>query len=101
MAKLSQKLRDERRAVLVQKFKPKRTELRKRLKDANVSVEEKGTIIAALEKLPRNSCPTRIHNRCGLTGRARGYHRKFDLSRIAVRDLALKGMLPGVRKSSW
>jgi len=101
MAKLSQKLRDERRAALVQKFQAKRSELRKRLKDANVPMEEKGAIVAALEKLPRNSCPTRIHNRCGLTGRARGYHRKFDLSRIAVRDLALKGMLPGVRKSSW
>lgn len=101
MAKLSQTLRDQRRAALVRKFAPKRSELRTRLKDPNVPFEEKSAIVAALEKLPRNSCPTRIHHRCGLTGRARGYHSKFDLSRIALRDLALKGMLPGVRKSSW
>jgi len=52
-------------------------------------------------KLPRNSCPTRLNRRCQISGRARGYYRKFRISRIALRDLALRGQLPGVRKSSW
>ena len=52
-------------------------------------------------KLPRNSCPTRLKRRCKVSGRARGYYRKFGISRIALRDLGLKGQLPGVRKSSW
>ncbi|NQZ99238.1 MAG: 30S ribosomal protein S14 [Myxococcales bacterium] len=101
MAKTSQILRDKKREALIKKYAAKRSELRKRLNDQNVSIEEKLEIQAQFAKLPRNSCPTRLNRRCKVSGRARGYYRKFGISRIALRELALTGMLPGVRKSSW
>ncbi len=101
MAKASQIHRDLRRKKLIAKHAERRAELRQKLKDLNVSNEEKLEVQKAFAKLPRNSCPTRLTRRCALTGRARGYHRKFGLSRIKMRELALKGQLPGVRKSSW
>ena len=101
MAKLSQVLRDQRRIRLIEKYAAKRAELRKRLNDANVSIEEKLEIQQQFAKLPRNSCATRLNRRCKISGRSRGYYRKFGISRIAFRELALKGQLPGVRKSSW
>ncbi|HEX9814029.1 MAG TPA: 30S ribosomal protein S14 [Myxococcota bacterium] len=101
MAKLSQVLRDQRRKKLIEKYAAKRAALRKRLNDSNVSIEEKLEVQKAFAKLPRNSCPTRLKRRCAVSGRARGYYRKFGISRIAFRDMALKGQLPGVRKSSW
>lgn len=101
MAKLSQVLRDQHRKKLIEKHAEKRAALRKRLNDPNVSIEEKFEIQVAFAKLPRNSCPTRLKRRCAITGRARGYYRKFGMSRIAFREMALKGQLPGVRKSSW
>jgi len=101
MAKLSQVLRDQRRRKLIDKYAEKRGELRRRLKDQNLSVEEKLAVQEAFSKLPRNSCPTRLNRRCTLSGRSRSYYRKFGISRIALRDLALKGHLPGMRKSSW
>jgi small subunit ribosomal protein S14 len=63
-------------------------------------LKEKGDY-AALQQLPRDSCPTRLHNRCIMSGRPRAYMRKFGISRIAFRDLALEGKIPGVRKASW
>jgi small subunit ribosomal protein S14 len=101
MAKTSQVLRDRRRKQLIQKHAGKRAALRKRLKDPNVSVDEKFQIQEEFAKLPRNSCPTRLKRRCEMSGRPRGYYRKFGISRIALRDLALRGQLPGVRKASW
>jgi small subunit ribosomal protein S14 len=101
MAKTSQVLRDRRRKQLIQKHAAKRAALRKRLKDPNVSMDEKLQVQEEFAKLPRNSCPTRLKRRCEMTGRPRGYYRKFGISRIAMRDLALKGQLPGVRKASW
>jgi small subunit ribosomal protein S14 len=101
LAKLSQVLRDEKRKKLIAKYAEKRAALRKRLNDANVSIEEKFEIQQEFAKLPRNSCPTRFNSRCKISGRSRGYYRKFGVSRIAFRELALKGQLPGVRKSSW
>ena len=101
MAKLSQILRDKRREQLIAKHAEKRAELRKRLKDPNVSMEEKSEIQDKFAKLPRNSCPTRLNRRCQISGRSKGYYRKFQISRIALRDLALRGQLPGMRKSSW
>jgi small subunit ribosomal protein S14 len=101
MPKLSQVLRDQRREKLIKKNKAKRADLRAKLKDPAVTVEEKLEVQAKFAKLPRNSCPTRRTRRCRLTGRSRGVHRKFALSRIALRELALRGELPGVRKSSW
>jgi len=101
MAKKSQINRDNRRRALVKKHAAKRTELRKKLNDANVSIEEKLEVQKTFAKLPRNSCPTRLNSRCAVSGRSKGYYRKFGISRIALRDLALSGQLPGVRKSSW
>lgn len=89
MAKKSKVIKAQKQLEMVEKY----AELRKELK-------EKGDY-AALAKLPRNSSPTRVHNRCGVTGRPRGYMRKFNMSRIAFRELAHKGQLPGVKKSSW
>jgi small subunit ribosomal protein S14 len=101
MAKTSQVLRDQRRHKLIAKYAERRAELRSRLKDPNVSSEEKFEIQTEFAKLPRNSCPTRLNRRCRLTGRSRGVYRKFGLSRIALRELTLNGELPGMRKSSW
>lgn len=89
MAKTSSKARQAKRVRLVAKY----AALRKELK-------EKGDY-AALQALPRNSSPTRLHNRCVMTGRPRAYMRKFGISRISFRDLALEGKIPGVRKASW
>ncbi len=101
MAKTSQIYRDRRRKKLIDKYAERRAELRKRLKDRSVSMEEKLEVQQLFAKLPRNSCPTRLNRRCTLSGRSRAYYRKFGISRIALRDLALRGQLPGVRKSSW
>jgi small subunit ribosomal protein S14 len=101
MAKTSQIHRDLKRKKLIAKYAEKRAELRKRLNDAEVSIEEKLEIQEAFAKLPRNSCPTRLNRRCVISGRSKGYYRKFGISRIALRELALRGQLPGMRKSSW
>ncbi len=101
MAKLSQVLRDKRRKVLIAKYAERRADLRKRLNDRRVSIDEKLQIQEEFAKLPRNSCPTRLNRRCEISGRSRSYYRKFAVSRIALRDLALRGQLPGMRKSSW
>lgn len=89
MAKKSKVVKDKKQRKLVIRY----AELRKELK-------ERGDY-AALGKLPKNSSPTRLKNRCEVTGRPRGYMRKFNMSRIAFRELAHKGQLPGVKKSSW
>ena len=101
MAKLSQVLRDKKREKMIAKHAAKRAELRAKIKSEDVDPDEKDALMAQLAKLPRNSCPTRLNRRCEVSGRSRGYYRKFAISRIALRDLALKGQLPGVRKSSW
>ena len=86
MAKTSQVMRDRRREVLIEKYAAKRAELRKKLKDPTFSMEEKLELQKEFAKLPRNSCPTRLNRRCAISGRSRGYYRKFDISRIALRD---------------
>lgn len=101
MAKTSQVLRDRRRKKLITKHAAKRAVLRNILKDANASMDDKLEAQDKFAKLPRNSCPTRLNRRCEVSGRSHAYYRKFGISRIALRDLALKGQLPGVRKSSW
>jgi len=101
MAKLSQVLRDEKRKKLIAKYAARRAELREKIKDPELDPDAKDAAIDAMNKLPRNSCPTRLNRRCEVSGRSRGYYRKFGISRIALRDLALRGHLPGVRKSSW
>ena len=89
LAKKSKIAKEKKRQAVVKKY----AELRKQLKEQGNYYE--------LQKLPRDSSPTRLHNRCEVTGRPRGYLRKFKLSRIAFRELAHKGQLPGVKKSSW
>ncbi len=101
MAKKSQVLRDRKREKLIEKHAEKRRELRKRLKDPKVEIDEKLEIQEQFAKLGRNSCPTRLNRRCRISGRSRSYYRKFGISRIAMRELALRGQLPGMRKSSW
>jgi small subunit ribosomal protein S14 len=101
MAKKSQINRDNKRKALIDKHSERRAELRKRLGDAEVPFEEKLEIQQEFAKLPRNSCPTRLNRRCQISGRSKSYYRKFGISRIALRELTLRGQLPGMRKSSW
>ncbi|MEM6796577.1 MAG: 30S ribosomal protein S14 [Acidobacteriota bacterium] len=93
--------KNEKRKRLVERYKARRDELRSIIKNPSTDPETREEAIAMLAKLPRNSCPTRVRNRCAVSGRPRGYYRKFGLSRIALRDLALRGDLPGVIKASW
>jgi small subunit ribosomal protein S14 len=101
MAKLSSINKNERRKQLVKQYAPKLAKLKAMAADQ--SLDETERLIARLKmaELPRNANPTRIRNRCELTGRSRAYYRKFRLSRIMLRDLANKGLIPGVTKSSW
>ncbi len=101
MAKLSQVLRDQKRDKMINKYAERRAALREKLKDPELDIDEKLEVSAKLSKLPRNSCPARKTRRCVLTGRSKAVYRKFGLSRIALRELALRGELPGVTKSSW
>ncbi len=101
MAKQSQINRDNKRKKLIKKYAEVRKDLRTKLNDPNVSIDEKLEVQKQFSKLPRNSCSTRLNRRCQVSGRSRGYYRKFGISRIALRELALRGQLPGVRKSSW
>ena len=101
MAKLSKKENDKRQLNLVEKYKEKRASLKATMIDPELSLEERLAAGRALAKLPRDSSPVRLRNRCKLSGRPRGYLRKFGLSRIALRELAHEGKIPGVTKSSW
>ena len=101
MAKKSQVNRDNRRRELISKYAEQRAALRKVLKSPTASMDEKLEAQNRFAKLPRNSCPTRKNNRCAVSGRSKAYYNKFGISRIALRELALRGQLPGVRKSSW
>lgn len=101
MAKTSQVHRDRKRLKLITKNAEKRAVLRKVIRDLDTSLDDKRIAQAKLEKLPRNSCSVRRSNRCELTGRVRGTYRKFRLSRIMLRQLALEGKIPGMTKSSW
>ena len=101
MAKTSMVERNNKRRRLTKKFKVRRTRLKAIAADRNLPPEERFAARLKLAELPRNSSPTRIRNRCDLTGRPRGYYRKLRMSRIALRDLASQGQIPGMTKSSW
>ncbi len=101
MAKVSMVERDKKRRRLVKKYEAKRAALKAIIKDQSIPADERFQATLALAKLPRNSTKVRVRNRCALSGRPHGYYRKFNLSRIALRDLASRGELPGVTKSSW
>ena len=101
MAKLSSINKNEKRKRMAKKYAARYARLKEQANDK--SLDENERLIARLKmaEIPRNANPTRIRNRCELTGRPRGYYRKFKLSRIALRDLANQGLIPGVTKSSW
>ena len=101
MAKKSQFAREAKRKALYEKYRGKRNELKNALKAARGNPQEIMRLQLELAKLPNNSSPTRLKNRCFVTGRSRGYIRKFGLSRITFREYAHRGFLPGVTKSSW
>ena len=101
MAKTSMIERDKKRRRLAKKFNFRRTRLKAIAADRSLPAEERFAARLKLAELPRNSSPTRIRNRCDLTGRPRGYYRKLRMSRIALRDLGSNGLIPGMVKSSW
>ena len=101
MAKKSSVERNNKRKKLAAKYASKRAMLLRVANDTSMSNEDRFKARLKLAELPRNSAPTRVRNRCGVTGRPRGYYRKLDMSSISMRDLASKGLIPGMVKSSW
>lgn len=101
MAKKSVVERNEKRIRMVARFAVKRARLKAMIRDRSISDEERFDAQLKLNQMPRNSAPARVRLRCGLSGRSRGNYRKFKLSRIALRDLASRGEIPGMVKSSW
>jgi small subunit ribosomal protein S14 len=100
MAKKSMIERERKRESLVKKYASKRENLKKSIQETP-SLEQKLVLHRQLQNLPRNSAPVRLHSRCRVTGRPRGYFRDFGLSRHVLREYALQGLLPGVVKASW
>lgn len=101
MAKKSKIEKNDKVARLIKQYAERRNALVAILKDQEASMEDKLEAQRKLQKLPRDSSKSRYRNRCGVTGRPRGYYRKFHMSRISFRELALEGKIPGVTKSSW
>ena len=101
MAKTSKLARNAQRKILVARYATKRAALKVIISSPKSTQEEKVDAVHALHKLPRDSSATRVRNRCNMSGRPRGFLRQFGLSRIALRDMALNGFIPGVRKASW
>ena len=101
MAKKSSIEKNDRRKKLTAQFATKRAALKEVVRSPKSTDAERSAALVGLQKLPRNSSPTRIRNRCSMSGRSRAYVGMFGLSRIAFRDMALNGLIPGVRKASW
>lgn len=101
MAKTSTVARQIKREKLVKLKRHRREELKKIILSPSTSEEDRATAVIALNKMPRDTSPSRLRNRCALTGRSRGYLRKFGLSRLCFREMANAGLLPGVFKASW
>lgn len=101
MAKKSMILRDVKRKALRAKFALRRNELKAAIVNLKLDDQERQAAVIALQKLPRDSSPTRIRNRCALTGRPRGFYRKFGLGRNKLREVMMRGETPGVVKASW
>jgi small subunit ribosomal protein S14 len=101
MAKKSSVEKNERRRRLAKKFAGKRARLKATTQDQSLPMEERFAAQLKLAQLPRNSAPTRIRNRCEITGRPRAFYRKVRMSRLALRDLANRGLIPGMVKASW
>ena len=101
MAKLSKVVKNNKRKVTVAKYATKRAELKKIINNPKSSFEQVDGAVLGLQKMPRDASAARVRNRCSQTGRPRGFLRKFGVSRVALRELALRGQIPGVVKSSW
>jgi small subunit ribosomal protein S14 len=101
MAKKSSIEKNQNRRQMVKKYATKRAELKAIVRDRARAPEERFEATLLLAELPRNSAKVRVRNRCALTGRPRGYHRKFGMSRIALRELGSAGQIPGLVKASW
>jgi small subunit ribosomal protein S14 len=101
MAKVSMIERNDKRRRMVKRDATKRAKLKATIKDKAIPADERFHAMMKLAEMPRNGAKIRIRNRCALSGRPRGYYRKMNISRIALRDLASRGELPGVTKSSW
>ena len=101
MAKQSSIQKNNNRKKIVSKFKVKRQDLKNKIMQKDLSMEERFKLQSKLNELPRDSAKIRLRNRCEITGRTRGVYRKFGLSRIKLRELTMSGNLPGMVKSSW
>ena len=101
MAKLSIVEREKKRVKTVNKYAAKRAELKGKLRDPNVSDDEKEVLRKKFNALPRNASPCRLRNRCRVTGRPHGFYRKFGLGRNKLREAAMRGDIPGLVKASW
>jgi small subunit ribosomal protein S14 len=101
VAKLSIKNREAKREALVKKFSARRAALKAAFQDQTLSMEDRLAAHQKLQSLPRNASPTRLRNRCGITGRPRGQFRKFGLGRAKIREAAMRGDIPGLTKASW
>ena len=101
MAKLNMKNREKKRIALVARYAKKRAALKETIRDPQTSPEERFSAVEALNKMPRDSSKSRIRNRCKITGRSRGVYRKFGLARHKLREAAMRGEVPGLKKASW
>ena len=101
MAKKAMIEREKKRQKLVDKYAAKRAAIKEQLKDTELPLGDRVRLSMKLAKMPRNSSATRLHNRCQISGRPKAYYRKLKMSRIALRDLASNGQIPGMVKSSW
>ena len=101
MAKVSAVQRDLKRRKLVKQTANRRAKLKEIISNKELPIEERFQAVLKLADMPRNGAKIRVRNRCALTGRPRGHYRKFNISRVALRELASRGELPGVTKSSW
>ena len=101
MARLCKVEKNKRQRKLVDKYKTRRDKLRVQIRDKDMGFEEKMKLIAEMQNLPRDSSRSRLRNRCLVTGRSRGVYRKFGLGRNKLREYAMSGLIPGLRKASW
>lgn len=101
MAKTSKTAKNKQRREIVERYAARRAELKETIRKPATTPEEREAAYRALRAMPRDASPTRIRNRCQMTGRPRAYIRQFGLSRVTFREMALNGLIPGVRKASW
>jgi small subunit ribosomal protein S14 len=101
MAKISKVVKNEKRKKMVTQYATRRAEFKKIINNPTSTPEQVDEAVTKLQKLPRDASPIRVRNRCSMTGRPRGFLRKFGMSRVTFRELSLEGQVPGVTKSSW